>query len=204
MAWTHFLLGYFCVRKSIKSSKKGANPDSKVHGANMGPIWGWQDPGWPHVGHMNFVIWEGFMFIFVSLSKLLNKQDSGWNDLTYCSYLVTLMDLVLLRMELHNVWNMCDIGHYFDTINKVWCIHPCHSVMQCHNPSLCISLLKSVPKCPCYMISQHCIHPEGLKVDYNARNIPQQIFLCIDISNNLVYIQSQTNRSFLFSDMYRQ
>ena len=32
-------------------------PDSKVHGANMGPIWGRQDPGGPHVGPMNFVIW---------------------------------------------------------------------------------------------------------------------------------------------------
>ena len=24
------------------------HPDSKVHGANMGPTWGQQDPGWPH------------------------------------------------------------------------------------------------------------------------------------------------------------
>ena len=32
-------------------------PDSKVHGANMGPIWGRQDPGGPHVGPMNFTIW---------------------------------------------------------------------------------------------------------------------------------------------------
>ena len=32
-------------------------PDSKVHGANMGPIWGRQDPGGPHVGPMNFAIW---------------------------------------------------------------------------------------------------------------------------------------------------
>ena len=35
------------------------HPDSKVHGDNMGPIWGWQDPGRPHVGHMNFAIWAG-------------------------------------------------------------------------------------------------------------------------------------------------
>ena len=35
-----------------------SNPDSKVHGANMGPIWGRQDPGGPHVGPMNFAIWE--------------------------------------------------------------------------------------------------------------------------------------------------
>ena len=32
-------------------------PDSKVHGANMGPIWGQQDPGGPHVGPINFAIW---------------------------------------------------------------------------------------------------------------------------------------------------
>ena len=32
-------------------------PDSKVHGANMGPIWGRQDPGEPHVGPMNLAIW---------------------------------------------------------------------------------------------------------------------------------------------------
>ena len=36
----------------------GNNPDSKVHGANVGPIWGRQDPGGPHVGPMNFAIWE--------------------------------------------------------------------------------------------------------------------------------------------------
>ena len=31
--------------------------DSKVHGANMGPIWGRQDPGGSHVGPINFAIW---------------------------------------------------------------------------------------------------------------------------------------------------
>ena len=32
-------------------------PDSMVNGANMGPIWGRQDPGGPHVVPMNFAIW---------------------------------------------------------------------------------------------------------------------------------------------------
>ena len=31
--------------------------DSKVHGVNMGPIWGRQATDGPHVGPMNFVIW---------------------------------------------------------------------------------------------------------------------------------------------------
>ena len=29
-----------------------------VHGTNMGPIWGRQDPGGPHVIRMNFAIWD--------------------------------------------------------------------------------------------------------------------------------------------------
>ena len=33
-------------------------PDNKVHGANIGPIWGRQDPGGPHVGPMNLAIWD--------------------------------------------------------------------------------------------------------------------------------------------------
>ena len=36
-------------------------PDSKVHGDNMGPIWGRQDPGGPHVGPMNFAIWDAWI-----------------------------------------------------------------------------------------------------------------------------------------------
>ena len=35
----------------------GSLPEIKVHGANMGPIWGRQDPGGPHVGPMNFANW---------------------------------------------------------------------------------------------------------------------------------------------------
>ena len=44
-------------------------PDSKVHGANMGPIWGRQDPDGPHVGPMNFVIWAVFCYLRTHSSK---------------------------------------------------------------------------------------------------------------------------------------
>ena len=44
------LHGWHCTNDS--------NPDNKVHGANMGPIWGRQGPGGPLVGPMNFAIWE--------------------------------------------------------------------------------------------------------------------------------------------------
>ena len=39
-----------CFKTSMDSTDY---PDNKVHGANMGPAWGQQDPGGPHVGHMN-------------------------------------------------------------------------------------------------------------------------------------------------------
>ena len=39
------------------------NLDSKVHGANMGPTWVRQDPGWPHVGPMNIAVWEVLLHV---------------------------------------------------------------------------------------------------------------------------------------------
>ena len=38
------------------------HPDSKVHGAKMGPIWGRKVPGGSHVGPMNFAIWAFTIF----------------------------------------------------------------------------------------------------------------------------------------------
>ena len=38
---------------SIRIIRRHDVPDSKVHGANMGSIWGRQDPGGSHVGPMN-------------------------------------------------------------------------------------------------------------------------------------------------------
>ena len=47
--------------------------DSKVHGANMGPIWGRQDPGGPHVDPMNFAIWVSLPSA-ITLSHYLNHS----------------------------------------------------------------------------------------------------------------------------------
>ena len=47
-------------------------PDSKVQGANMGPIWGRQDPGGPHVGPMNFfAIWDMLLVKWISSHLLI-------------------------------------------------------------------------------------------------------------------------------------
>ena len=86
-------------------------PDSKVHGAQMGPIWGRQDPGGPHVGPMNFAIWAyniplktemciflfslvycgiwdrcivGFMSSVIKRSELYLKIIDQWSNSTPC------------------------------------------------------------------------------------------------------------------------
>ena len=68
----------------IPNASLGNSPDSKVHGANMGPIWGRQDPGGPHVGPMNFVIW------FLLIKGALGCYD-GWLNVsvigTECSFI---------------------------------------------------------------------------------------------------------------------
>ena len=51
------------------------NPDSNVHGANMGPTWGQQDPGGPYVGHMDLAIWEGFVAMICPMP--IDALDGG-------------------------------------------------------------------------------------------------------------------------------
>ena len=68
-------------QETVKETK---NPDIKVHGANMGPTWGRQDPGGPHVGNMNFAIWElisGQSHLYLPY-VLTHQQDV--NDPTWC------------------------------------------------------------------------------------------------------------------------
>ena len=54
-------------------------PDSEVYGAYMGPTWGRQDPGGPHVGPMDLAI-SGFkspvMILLVQQFVKVNNKDN--------------------------------------------------------------------------------------------------------------------------------
>ena len=63
----------FLKRHSAQIGKQH-NPDSKVHGANMGPIWGRQDPGGPHVGPMNLAIREWSLHLVSNLLWWCNDR----------------------------------------------------------------------------------------------------------------------------------
>ena len=65
--WVSSVFWHTCVSDNKMLTDTAFNyPDSKVHGANMGPIWGRQDPGGPHVSSMNFFIWVNFYHSFYS------------------------------------------------------------------------------------------------------------------------------------------
>ena len=56
-------LPYWCFVRWLVDRSSINTPDNKVHGANMGPIWGRQDPGGPHVGPTNFAIWDSKSYL---------------------------------------------------------------------------------------------------------------------------------------------
>ena len=58
--------GAECAHGSLEVSH--AYPGSKVHWANIGPIWGRQDPGGPHVGPMNFDFMAHWQVLCCTLS----------------------------------------------------------------------------------------------------------------------------------------
>ena len=65
---------YFNIKLMVKVNKSYCGwyiPDIKVHGANMGPILGRQDPGGPHVGPMDLAIW--YLAVF-ALNNVYNVR----------------------------------------------------------------------------------------------------------------------------------
>ena len=107
-------------------------PDSKVHGANMGPIWGRQDPGGPHVGPMNIAIWVCNTFLH-SVSRF--QQDKQ---------LTIDTDDILVTVSCYS-WNMSQYfrvllpGATLSKISQEILRHDAdfkHSRFRCHSDSL--------------------------------------------------------------------
>ena len=59
------------------------NPDSKVHGANMGPTWVLSAPDGPHVRPMNLVIREVSLICIFDEYKYRQQSNVGYNISTH-------------------------------------------------------------------------------------------------------------------------
>ena len=55
-----------------------ATPDSKVHGANMGPTWVLSAPDGPHAGPMNLAITEGPIALLADLVLYWGINGLHW------------------------------------------------------------------------------------------------------------------------------
>ena len=62
------------VRSDRSCILSGKFPVSKIHGANVGPAWGRQDPSGPHVGHTKLAIW-----VIIYLSTKVPHQRATLN-----------------------------------------------------------------------------------------------------------------------------
>ena len=70
-------------------------PDSMVHGAF---IWGRQDPGGPHVGHMNFAMW-----VMIKSSLI---QVTIWQEICDTSLSETKdksLQILCRKLQIHNI-----------------------------------------------------------------------------------------------------
>ena len=102
-------------------------PDSKVHGANMGPIWGWQDPGGPHVGPMNFCrlglvwcasavimlanIWAHFLSLARSMLRLWSvNHRAGYFSNLACDWLSIVWAYRFLALAWSKL-RLCSVSH---------------------------------------------------------------------------------------------
>ena len=78
-------------------------PDSKVHGANMGPTWGRQDPGGPHVDPMNFAIWV--LYKRCNIWRIYDIRISAPKLTPIWRHLTSILFRCYWRAECY-VWNL--------------------------------------------------------------------------------------------------
>ena len=125
----------FLTRPAVNMAVEKTNPDSKVHGANMGPIWGPTGPRWAHVGLRKFVIWGHlvrchFMYhnydaVWCLLSTIVKSLGGCKQNKTLC-WFVRIVFLSPFIGSLYGVRNnaiyvlcgkllMCPLQRYF------WC-----------------------------------------------------------------------------------
>ena len=68
----------------------------------MGPIWGRQDPGGPHVGPMNFVIWVGIRYQYYKPNTIQRISESNLVSMNAVSYrIITLVVLIPCTVDIH-------------------------------------------------------------------------------------------------------
>ena len=113
----------------------GQPPLTKVHEANMGPIWGRQDPGGSHVGPMNFDIWVGLSLAkgkrcgALTFLRLVHVTwTSCWANSWFTGHLKHLNTNITVMV--------CGVCFIFSCCGYI--IYPyCSGLLHCNHPCPC-------------------------------------------------------------------
>ena len=89
-------------------------PDSKVHGANMGPTWVLSARDGPHVGPMNLAIRDGIAYLstmFLIWWKVVTANQCGtiWKQKCYQTLQIMYCTAVLSFVEQDALKHYCDV-----------------------------------------------------------------------------------------------
>ena len=130
-------------------------PDSKVHGANMGPTWVLSAPGGSHVGPINLVIRDGLLSVMTvhwwmpawwSLSGLAYRPTHGYLK-PYCE------DVDIKKMKLHCMSSYNRFTLRRQPINSCRVMYIClYHVSLSHVIMKCLSFLENTPNMHPYHI----------------------------------------------------
>ena len=113
-----------CPSMSYKTEEKWCCwiPDSKVHGANMGPTWVLPAPDGPHVGHKNHAIGGTVHFNM----RLCCQQTNAWVCQDWDQG-VFQKKKCCMKMIYFNVWARYSVwnfkGYLWNSTQNIWLIH---------------------------------------------------------------------------------
>ena len=108
------------VNQTITTTKaRYSISDSKVYGANMGPIWGRQDPRGPHVGPMNSAIWDNAMLATLRPGSYIQKDLAGTKTRRSLA-LVGLRHLPLLTLSRSQIGFVSRVHHVSAFQKQTW------------------------------------------------------------------------------------
>ena len=124
-----------CIFIIIATSSRANNslchsnfPDSKVHGANMGPTWVLSSPGGPHVGPMNIAIREYHVVLPISANTGL---DTGLCCLTTTGPYPNQWRLIIIWL-LRNInifqWNFIQVNTFENSCKMATILFRSHCI----------------------------------------------------------------------------
>ena len=97
---TFWSIKYRLWSRTLAVRSKRHVPDSKIHGANMGPTWVLSAPDGPHVGPMNFAIRGSFQTLFHG--KLISYYLYGFLEPWMTYQKITKHHWLILKVDVAN------------------------------------------------------------------------------------------------------